>query len=733
MCPGRQSTSRANHNEDVPRPNDDGSNVSKIRSLFVHSLPVDATTEDLAEHFSQSFPIKHAIVVLDPVTKNGKGYGFVTFADAAGAQNAKNALDGSKILGKKIRVGLAEPRRRLRSARDDANHNALSRSESKRPRLLEPTRSQKVPKLIVRNLPWSIKKSDQLALLFSSYGKLKYATIPEKPSGLSAGYGFITFQTSEHAEKAIREMNGQEVDGRQLAVDYAVDKAIWETLRGEAHNELASTENPESGCEEDSVKSEGSDVHDAYDLDAPDSAQTVRTDAVDILLPDSDNKSETSLVRETSDLSSTLFVRNVPFHTTDEDIMKHFMHFGPVRYGRIVFDGLTQQSRGTAFVCFYNAVDAQNCVRDAPKPGSSLITAAIPGKKESIPSSKHSLLQNNREDLYGRYTLQDRVLQISRAVDKEEAKRLAVAKTTSHDYTNKDKRRLFLLSEGSVSVNDPLYQRLSPSELRLREDSAKQRQALVKHNPALHISMTRLSVRNLPRSVSSKQLKELARKAIVGFASDVKSGVRRPLSKEELTRSGEEMKQAEKARKLKGKGIVKQAKIVFESLEGGKVREGGGGGRSRGYGFIEYATHRSALMGLRWLNGHPVRPSGHQANNNSGFLEFDHKRLIVEFAIENAQVVKRRQERENEARKRPNSFFANRSLRHAPLASPVDDLRAQSPPKRRHDNDAEPTKARTSKVSEKVARKIETLAKRQHIIARKRSLRRFTKGSVIRK
>ncbi|KAK3092205.1 RNA recognition motif-containing protein, partial [Teratosphaeriaceae sp. CCFEE 6253] len=66
------------------------------------------------------------------------------------------------------------------------------------------------------------------------------------------------------------------------------------------------------------------------------------------------------------------------------------------------------------------------------------------------------------------------------------------------------------------------------------------------------------------------------------------------------------MRAAEIERKRAGKGIVRQAKVVFEGAGGSKVSEETGAGRSRGYGFIEYYTHRSALMGLRWLNGHAV-------------------------------------------------------------------------------------------------------------------------------
>jgi nucleolar protein 4 len=108
-------------------------------------------------------------------------------------------------------------------------------------------------------------------------------------------------------------------------------------------------------------------------------------------------------------------------------------------------------------------------------------------------------------------------------------------------------------------------------------------------------------------------------------------------------------------RKKKGKGIVKQAKVVFETPAGSKVAEDTGAGRSRGYGFIEYYTHRNALMALRWLNGHAVdyKVKGEMPKSKKKAqeaLEDKRKRLIVEFAIENANVVSRRSDREEKSR-----------------------------------------------------------------------------------
>lgn len=91
---------------------DEGVSRQPKRTVFVRSLPASATTDSLAEHFSQSYVIKHAIVVTDSQTHQSKGFGFVTFADIEDAQRALEEFNGSVFDGKKIKVDYAEPRHR---------------------------------------------------------------------------------------------------------------------------------------------------------------------------------------------------------------------------------------------------------------------------------------------------------------------------------------------------------------------------------------------------------------------------------------------------------------------------------------------------------------------------------------------------------------------------------------------------------------------------------------------
>jgi len=642
---------------------------SQRRSLFVRSLPASATTESLIAHFSESFPIKHASVVTDRETKQCKGFGFITFTDAEDAERALKEFNGTKFDGKKIKIEIAEPRKR---DVEDAIPGAVAagqgkpRSQPSAERVAAKTQREedkkeaaKAPKLIIRNLPWSIKKPEQLGKLFEKYGKVKLATLPQSKPGLLKGFGFVVIRGKPNAEKAIAEVNGMEVDGRTLAVDWAVEKEVWKEQAGEKDD--VKVEEDEEESDEDTKISGIGLVSDEEDMDDEDEDgeedEDEDVDESDVDMGDEDDLEADAPPPE----SSTLFIRNVPFDCDDDILKEHFTHFGPVRYARVVIDPNTERPRGTAFVCFFNAVDAQSCLRNAPRAS----TAAA--QSSTSRTTGPSVLQNPElDDPEGHYTLLGRLLSLSLAVSRNDAARLTTEGQERRDTRDKDKRRLYLLSEGTVSASSPLHSVLSAKELDMRSASSKQRQQIIRSNPSLHLSLTRLSVRNIPRSITSKDLKALAREAVVGFAKDVKEGKRTKLSREELVRGGDEMLAAEKGRKKAGKGIVKQAKVVFEGREGKKVNEAEGAGRSRGYAFIEYYTHRAALMGLRWMNGHAVgyKVEAEKTKKGKGRgkqsqeqvreeMEDRKKRLIVEFAIENAQVVHRRFEREKKSREAP--------------------------------------------------------------------------------
>ena len=79
-------------------------------------------------------------------------------------------------------------------------------------------------KLYVGNLPWSTGDGD-LEALFAGIGQVNSArVITDRETGRSRGFGFVEMADGADGQKAIEELNGTEVDGRQIRVNEAEEK-----------------------------------------------------------------------------------------------------------------------------------------------------------------------------------------------------------------------------------------------------------------------------------------------------------------------------------------------------------------------------------------------------------------------------------------------------------------------------------------------------------------------------
>ena len=73
--------------------------------------------------------------------------------------------------------------------------------------------------IYVGNLSWNLKDQD-LTDLFTPYGEVASAKIVmDKFTNRSKGFGFVDMPNDEEAQAAIAQLNGSEVDGRNLVVN----------------------------------------------------------------------------------------------------------------------------------------------------------------------------------------------------------------------------------------------------------------------------------------------------------------------------------------------------------------------------------------------------------------------------------------------------------------------------------------------------------------------------------
>jgi len=80
-------------------------------------------------------------------------------------------------------------------------------------------------KLYVGNLSFNTTNQD-LSDLFASVGSVTSCDIIEdRDSGRSRGFGFVEMSSQAESENAIAQLNGREIDGRELTVAPAKPKA----------------------------------------------------------------------------------------------------------------------------------------------------------------------------------------------------------------------------------------------------------------------------------------------------------------------------------------------------------------------------------------------------------------------------------------------------------------------------------------------------------------------------
>ncbi|MBD3329159.1 RNA-binding protein [Candidatus Dojkabacteria bacterium] len=73
-------------------------------------------------------------------------------------------------------------------------------------------------KLFVGNLSWDVT-DESLAEFFSQVGTVVEAkVIIDRMKNRSKGFGFVTMSSEEEAKAAIEQLNGKELDGREINV-----------------------------------------------------------------------------------------------------------------------------------------------------------------------------------------------------------------------------------------------------------------------------------------------------------------------------------------------------------------------------------------------------------------------------------------------------------------------------------------------------------------------------------
>lgn len=78
-------------------------------------------------------------------------------------------------------------------------------------------------KLFVGSLPYAVG-DEELKNLFAKYGTVVSArVILDRDTGRSKGFGFVEMSAADEGQRAMKELDGSQLDGRRIVVNPAKD------------------------------------------------------------------------------------------------------------------------------------------------------------------------------------------------------------------------------------------------------------------------------------------------------------------------------------------------------------------------------------------------------------------------------------------------------------------------------------------------------------------------------
>ncbi|CAE6076113.1 unnamed protein product [Arabidopsis arenosa] len=202
--------------------------LSPDLKLFVGNLSFNVDRAQLTQLFESVGNVEMVEVIYDKVTGRSRGFGFVTMSTAAEVEAAVQQFNGHEFEGRPLRVNAGPPPPKREESVSRGPRSGGYGSErgggyggSQRSSYGSGSGSGSGNRLYVGNLSWGV---DDMALesLFNEQGKVVEArVIYERDSGRSKGFGFVTLSSSQEVQKAIKSLNGADLDGRQIRVSKA--------------------------------------------------------------------------------------------------------------------------------------------------------------------------------------------------------------------------------------------------------------------------------------------------------------------------------------------------------------------------------------------------------------------------------------------------------------------------------------------------------------------------------
>ncbi|XP_029951640.1 polyadenylate-binding protein 1-like [Salarias fasciatus] len=264
---------------------DPSQRASGAANILIKNLDKSIDSLALLDTFSAFGTVLSCKVACDE-NNISRGYGYVHFETAEAAERATKTLNGMLFNDQQVTIEPFQPYEDREAELD--------------------IRSREFTNVYVKNFGEGMDDG-KLKELFSRYGPTSSVCVMRDESGGSKGFGFARFETHEDAQKAVDDLNGKYLNGRQLFVCRA-------QKRGERQIELRRRFEPET-------------------LDRGARYQGVN-----------------------------LYIHNLDSDMNEERLYRAFSDFGSIVSVKVVREG--ERCKGYGFVCFSSPEEATKAIKE---------------------------------------------------------------------------------------------------------------------------------------------------------------------------------------------------------------------------------------------------------------------------------------------------------------------------------------------------------------------------------
>uniref|UniRef100_A0A8C7Z9V8 Polyadenylate-binding protein n=1 Tax=Oryzias sinensis TaxID=183150 RepID=A0A8C7Z9V8_9TELE len=261
---------------------------SGVGNIFIKNLDKSIDNKALYDTFSAFGNILSCKVVCD---ENGsRGYGFVHFETHDAAERAIEKMNGMLLNDRKVFVG---------------------RFKSRKEREAElGARAREFTNVYIKNFGEDMD-DEKLKEIFSKFGNATSVRVMTDESGGGRGFGFVSFENHEDAQKAVDEMNGKELNGRIMFVGRAQKKMERQMELKRRFEQM---------------------------------------------------KQDRTTRYQVGFFGVNLYVKNLDDGIDDERLRKEFSPFGSITSAKVMMEG--GRSKGFGFVCFSSPEEATKAVTE---------------------------------------------------------------------------------------------------------------------------------------------------------------------------------------------------------------------------------------------------------------------------------------------------------------------------------------------------------------------------------